>query len=228
VARISHNSMNSTPARDWNEREEKVAAVVDVLRYITAPPRPMKHEEVARRCVENDMYARLLFEEVGKVDVPDHARVVFLPSSQYGLKENGPLIIEMPPENLQISATPADLANYALSGHNAAAPSRPKREWSSVDDKSAAIADVLRYIFTQPRKVRARCLRDDAYSAELFRDPRIGNINVPAETKAMFMHTGEREREIRGSLVIVVPPASMAKASDDDLLDYVLCCYPLW
>jgi hypothetical protein len=220
--------MNSTPARDWNEREEKVAAVVDVLRYITAPPAPMKHEEVAKRCVENNIYARLLFEEIGKVDVPDHARVVFLETSQYGLKEKGPLVIEMPPETLHISATPADLANYALCGHNAAAATRPKREWGSVDDKSAAIADVLRYIFTQPAEVRARCLRDDAYSAELFRDPRIGNIYVPAETKVMFMQSGEREREIRGSLVIVVPPASMAKASDDELLDYVLCCYELW
>ena len=220
--------MNSTPARDWNEREEKVAAVVEVLRYITAPPAEMKQADVARRCVENDMYARLLFEEVGKVDVPDHARVVFLPSSQYGLKDKGPLVIEMPPENLHITATPAVLANYALCGHSAAAAARPKREWESVDDKDAAIADVLRYIFTQPPEVRARCLRDDAYSAELFRDPRIGNINVPAETKVMFMQSGEREREIRGSLVIVVPPASMAKASDDELLDYVLCCYALW
>jgi hypothetical protein len=220
--------MNSTPARDWNEREQKVAAVVEVLRYITAPPAEMKHEEVARRCVDNDMHARLLFEEVGKVDVPDHARVVFLPSSQYGLKDKGPLVIEMPPETLHITATPADLANYALCGHSAAAAARPKRDWGSVDDKDAAIADVLRYIFTQPPEVRARCLRDDAYSAELFRDPRIGNINVPAETKVMFMQSGEREREIRGSLVIVVPPASMAKASDDELLDYVLCCYALW
>jgi hypothetical protein len=220
--------MNSTPARDWNEREQKVAAVVEVLRYITAPPEPLKHDEVARRCVENDMYARLLFEEIGKVDVPDHARVVFLPSSQYGLKDKGPLVIEMPPENLYITATPADLANYALCGHSAVAAARPKRGWENVDDKSAAIADVLRYIFTQPPEARARCLRDDAYSAELFRDPRIGNINVPAETKVMFMQSGEREREIRGSLVIVVPPASMADANDDELLDYVLCCYALW
>jgi hypothetical protein len=220
--------MNSTPPRDWNEREEKVAAVLEVLRYITAPPEPMKHEEVAKRCVESDRYARLLFEEVGKVDVPDHARVVFLPTSQHGLKEKGPLVLEMPPENFHISATPADLANYALSGHNSAPSARPKRDWGSVDDKSAAIADVLRYIFTQPPHVRARCLRDDAYSAELFRDPRIGNINVPAETKVMFMHSGERERDVRGSLVIVVPPASMAGASNDELLDYVLCCYPLW
>lgn len=220
--------MNSTPRRDWNEREEKVAAVVEVLRYITAPPEPLKHEEVAKRCIENDMYARLLFEEVGKVDVPDHARVVFLPTSQYGLKGNGPLVLEMPPENLHIAATPADLANYALCGHNAAAAAKARRDWSNVDDKSAAIADVLRYIFTQPPEVRARCLRDDRFSAELFRDPRIGNINVPAETKVMFMPSGERERDIRGSLVIVVPPASMAGASDDDLLDYVLCCYPLW
>jgi hypothetical protein len=220
--------MNSNPQRDWNEREQKVAAVVDVLRYITAPPAPLTHDEVARRCIENDLYARLLFEEVGKVDVPDHARVVFLPTSQYALKGHGPLVLEMPPETLHIEASPADLANCVLCGHDPANTTAPQREWEKPEDKTAAIADVLRYIFTQPPDVRARCLRDDRYSASLFRDPRIGNINVPPETKTIFMHSGEREREIRGSLVIVVPPASMADASDDDLLNRVLCCYQLW
>lgn len=220
--------MNTTPQRNWNERKDKIAAVLDVLRYILSPPSPLTYDDVGKRCVNNDNYARLLFEEAGKVKVPDVARVVFLATSQYGLKERGSLVLEMPPASLQLSASPADLQNYALCGHVPSSLLAPKRDWYDVDDKAAAIADVLRHISNQPPEIRERCLSDNEYSAELFRDARIGNINVPPDAKTIFVPSGEREREIRGSLVIVLPPASAAQATDQELLLYVVCCYRLW
>jgi hypothetical protein len=220
--------MNTTPPRNWNERADKIAAVLDVLRYILSPPSPLTYDIEGKRCVNNDNYARLLFEEVGKVQVPDIARVVFLATSQYGLKERGSLVLEMPPASLHLTASPADLQNYALCGHEPSSSSAAKRDWYDVDDKADAITDVLRHISNQPPEIRERCLNENEYSSMLFREPRIGNINVPPDVKTIFVPSGEREREIRGSLVIVLPPESAAHATDQELLLYVVCCYRLW
>lgn len=221
--------MSSTPSRDWSNPKDKAAAVLAVLRHILSPPAGSPTSaEIGRKCIETDLYGRMLFEDIGKVQVPSHARVVFVHTSQLGLKDQGTLVVEMPPASVQVTASPSDLMNYTHCGFEPATSSNPQRKWSDPHDKEAAIADVLRYLLTQPLEVRERCLKDDGFSAELFTNPRIGNINVPSESKTIFVPSGEREREIRGSLVLVVPPPSAATATDEELLNYVICCYKLW
>lgn len=217
-----------TPQRDWNERTDKIAAVLDVLKHILSPPAPDTYQKISQRLIESDTYARLLFEDIGKVSVPDHARIVFLATSQFGKKDDRSLVVEMPPATMHLAASPDDLIHYVHCGHDVGTSSKPRRDWNNPDEKTAAIADVLRHLFTQPPELRERCLKDDECSAALFRNPRIGNINVPKEAKTIFVPPGEREREIRGSLVIVVPPQSAGTPSDDQLLRYVQCCYRLW
>ena len=225
---VSPSPTPKTAMRDWNDREDKGSAIVDVLRYIMSPPAPLTYEQVARRCIKQDNYARLLFEEVGKVRVPDHARVVFLETSQHDLKERGSLVIEIPPSTLQITADPAHLANYVHRGLSSSSGGSQRRNWNNPQEKRDAVTDVLRYLLTQPVEVRERCLKDDTETMALFTESRIGNINVPVDAKTILVPSGEQEKEVRGSLVIAVPPVTMATAPREQLLLYAQCCYRQW
>ena len=219
--------MAESVKRDWNKPLERRDAVLDVLRYMMHPPGPTTPEELAERCIKSDAYARVMFEETGKIMVPLDVRIVFVATSQYNLGDKGTLVLEMPPPGISVAVTPESLLRYVHAGYDPAAGSS-RRSWVDFDDKADAITDVLQHILTAPDTVRARCLRDDDFTAELFRDPRIGNINVPDEAKTIFIPTGEREKLDNGSFVIAAPPPSAQGADDELLLSYVLCCYRQW
>jgi hypothetical protein len=106
-----------------------------------------------------------------------------------------------------------------------------RRDWNKVDDVGAAVVDVLRHILAQPPEVTAKCLSDDQFARSLFEDPKIGNIDVPENTKTVFLHPGERERKEKGSVIIEMPvPGTPAQTEEERqaLLGHVLCCYRIW
>jgi hypothetical protein len=103
-----------------------------------------------------------------------------------------------------------------------------RRRWDDIDDKRAAIIAVIKYVNAQPPEVGKRCVDDDAYVRQLYEDRAIGNIDVPADVKTLFMQEGERAKEAKGSVVIELPPRPVEVASDNDLLRFVLCCYNVW
>ncbi len=103
----------------------------------------------------------------------------------------------------------------------------PRRNWHILDDKRAAIIDVLEYLKTQPQEVRARCVQDDIFARSLFTDPSIGNITVPPEAKTIFMPEGERALKEAGSVILEIPRQGTS-TSGEGLLNYVLGTYKYW
>lgn len=86
--------MSTENRRNWNNSDDVGAAVVDVLRYILGQP-----EEVARKCIADDKFARGLFEDpkIGNIDVPEKVKTVFLEEGERERKGKGSVVIEMPP-----------------------------------------------------------------------------------------------------------------------------------
>ncbi len=102
-----------------------------------------------------------------------------------------------------------------------------RRSWTILDDKRAAIIDVLEYLKTQPQAVRDRSVQDDAFARSLFDNPDIGNIDVPKEAKTIFFPAGERALKEAGSVILELPRAETTTAGED-LLIYVLGNYKYW
>ncbi|HEY3662466.1 MAG TPA: hypothetical protein VGL24_04875 [Chthoniobacterales bacterium] len=103
----------------------------------------------------------------------------------------------------------------------------PRRNWQVLDDKRAAIIDVLEYLKTQPQEVRDRVVTDDVFARSLFDNPTIGNISVPTTAKTIFFAAGERALKEAGSIVLEVPRSGVT-AAGEDLLIYVLGNYKYW
>jgi hypothetical protein len=106
-----------------------------------------------------------------------------------------------------------------------------RRDWNVLDEKRAAIIDVLKHVMSQPPEVGQRCVQDDQFARSLFEDPAIGNVSVPPHAKTVFMPRGELERKGKGSVVIELPETQgtmKATTNPEDLLKYVLCCYIPW
>ncbi len=103
----------------------------------------------------------------------------------------------------------------------------PRRNWPILDDKRAAIIDVLEYLKAQAQEIRDRSVTDDAFARSLFEDPNIGNITVPPEAKTIFFHPGERALKEGGSVILELPRAGTT-TSGEDLLTYVLGNYKYW
>ncbi len=103
----------------------------------------------------------------------------------------------------------------------------PRRSWTVLDDKRAAIIDVLEYLKAQPQEVRDRSVQDDAFARSLFDNPDIGNITVPPEAKTIFFQPGERALKEAGSVILELPAAGTTTAGED-LLTYVLGNYKYW
>ncbi len=106
-----------------------------------------------------------------------------------------------------------------------------RRDWNKADDVGAAVVAVLRHILSEPEAVAARCIADDQFARDLFQDPAIGNIDVPANAKTVFLETGEQSRKEKGSVIIEMPPRNtpaQTEADQEALLSHVLCCYRIW
>jgi len=84
----------SVRVRRWNNPDDKKAAYLAVLTRI------MDDEKFAEKCLASDKFARNAFRTIGKIDVPDDAKVVFVPEGDLDKAKRdgtGSVVIEMPP-----------------------------------------------------------------------------------------------------------------------------------
>ena len=80
--------------RKWNNPDHKKAAYFAVLKKV------MADEKFATKCLESDDFARDAFRTIGQIDVPEDAKVVFLPEGDLDKAKRdgmGSVVIEMPP-----------------------------------------------------------------------------------------------------------------------------------
>jgi hypothetical protein len=80
--------------RKWNNPDDKKAACVAVLKKI------MTDKGFAEKCLKSDDFARKAFWTVGEIEVPQDAKVVFLPEGDVDKAKRdgtGSLVIEIPP-----------------------------------------------------------------------------------------------------------------------------------
>ncbi len=114
-------SMSTENRRSWNNSDDVGAAIVDVLRYILAQP-----QNVGRKCIDDDKFARSLFEDpkIGNIDVPEKVKTVFLEEGERERKSKGSVVIEMPPrgpasgtESATASEPAATMDHDALLSH---------------------------------------------------------------------------------------------------------------
>lgn len=92
------------------------------------------------------------------------------------------------------------------------------RKWNRTG-KSSAVVNVLTHIISQPPAIGLRCLEQDSYVRQLFEDPAIGNIGVPGNIKIVFLPTGERDKEDKGSIVVELPPVEAPQFNPRQLLE---------
>lgn len=82
--------------RKWNNPDDKKAACIAVLKKIINDP------TFGEKCLKSDDFARKAFRTVGEIEVPDDAKVVFLPEGDVDKSKrdgSGSLVIELPPSN---------------------------------------------------------------------------------------------------------------------------------
>ena len=80
--------------RKWNNPDDKKAACVAVLKKI------MTDRSFGEKCLKSDDFARTAFRTVGEIEVPQDAKVVFLPEGDVDKAKRdgtGSLVIELPP-----------------------------------------------------------------------------------------------------------------------------------
>ena len=80
--------------RKWNNPDDKKAACIAVLNKITSD------ETFAEKCLKSEEFAREAFRAVGQIEVPDDAKVVFLPEGDLDKAKRdgtGSLVLEIPP-----------------------------------------------------------------------------------------------------------------------------------
>jgi hypothetical protein len=80
--------------RKWNNPDDKKAAYFAVLKKV------MDDEKFAAKCLESDDFARDAFRTIGQIEVPEDAKVVFVPEGDLDRAKRdgkGSIVIEMPP-----------------------------------------------------------------------------------------------------------------------------------
>ena len=80
--------------RKWTNPDDKKAACIDILNKIAID------KGFGTRCLKSDAFARRAFREIGKIDVPKEAKIVFLPEGDLDSAKRdgaGSLVIELPP-----------------------------------------------------------------------------------------------------------------------------------
>jgi hypothetical protein len=103
------------------------------------------------------------------------------------------------------------------------------KDWADRDKKREAIVKVLRYLAQHPDEALS-CVGDDQKAHALFK--RVGQIDIPeAEgARVILFAPGEKKLGPEASVIIELPedPAAAAKASDTELLRFVLGNYAHW
>jgi len=82
--------------RKWNNPDDKKAACTAVLKKI------MSDRSFGAKCLKSDEFARNAFSTIGEIEVPEDAKVVFLPEGDVDNAKRdgaGSLVIEIPPSN---------------------------------------------------------------------------------------------------------------------------------
>ena len=82
--------------RKWTNPDDKKAACTAVLKKI------MSDRAFGEKCLKSDEFAREAFRTIGKINVPNDAKVVFLPEGDVDKSKrdgSGSLVIELPPAN---------------------------------------------------------------------------------------------------------------------------------
>jgi len=80
--------------RKWNNPDDKKAACTAVLKKI------MSDRNFGAKCLESDAFVRKAFRTIGEIEVPDDAKVVFVPEGDLDKAKRdgmGSLVIELPP-----------------------------------------------------------------------------------------------------------------------------------
>jgi hypothetical protein len=82
--------------RKWNDPDDKKAACSAVLKKI------MSDRSFGAKCLKSDEFARDAFRTIGEIEVPEDAKVVFVPEGDVDKAKRdgtGSLVIEIPPIN---------------------------------------------------------------------------------------------------------------------------------
>lgn len=82
--------------RKWNNPDDKKAACTAVFKKI------MTDRSFGAKCLKSDEFASKAFREIGEIDVPKDAKVVFVPEGDLDKAKRdgtGSLVIELPPTN---------------------------------------------------------------------------------------------------------------------------------
>ena len=80
--------------RKWTNPDDKKAACIAVLNKIASD------KAFGDKCLKSDEFARNAFRTVGEIDVPESAKVVFLPEGDVDNSKRdgtGSLVLELPP-----------------------------------------------------------------------------------------------------------------------------------
>lgn len=172
---------------DWNSNDDKAKAIRDVLRHFVGCV-DADYDAVSERCVADNDFARAFFREKGKIEIPPKARVVFLRNGDHA-GVNGSLLLEIPPAGAVTMPNPEILDAYVRSDIGQPTPSTSEpRRWANIDERAAAIVDVVRYLAATPNDAE-QALRDDQFSRNLFlQGP--GKIEPPARIKIIFLPPG--------------------------------------
>ena len=90
--------------RNWNNPDDKKAAYLAVIKKI------MADEKFSEKCLASDEFARNAFRTVGEIEVPEDAKVVFVPEGDLDKAKRdgtGSVVIEMPPRKKGHSKVPS-------------------------------------------------------------------------------------------------------------------------
>jgi len=82
--------------RKWNNPDDKKAACSAVLKKIATD------QSFGTKCLKSDEFARNAFRTIGEIEVPEDAKVVFVPEGDLDNAKRegtGSLVIEIPPSN---------------------------------------------------------------------------------------------------------------------------------
>jgi hypothetical protein len=113
----------STTRRNWNDLDDKRAAIIAVIKHVISQPPAFGQE-----CVRKDDLVRQLYEDpkIGNIDVPPNVKTLFMPEGELAKEAKGSVVIELPPRGAGGSgfAAPSDndLLRFVLCCYNVWSP----------------------------------------------------------------------------------------------------------